>query len=62
MISSWGLLAFLKAADTRQGASIAVQGGDEEDVEYLEDYLREAGVETQDQYDSVDTVNNDFDF
>ena len=24
MIASWGLLAFLKAADTRQNASIAV--------------------------------------
>lgn len=29
MVASWGLLAFLKAADTRQGASIAVpEGGD----------------------------------
>ena len=34
MICAWGLLAFLKAADTRQNASFAVrlvkQGGDEE--------------------------------
>ena len=38
MIASWGLLAFLKAADTRQNASIAIslsekgfriEGGDE---------------------------------
>lgn len=58
MISSWGLLAFLKAADTRQGASLAVQSGDEADIEYLEDYLREAGVETQDRYEDVDSLRN----
>ena len=29
MIASWGLLAFLKAADTRQNASIAVSSSDE---------------------------------
>lgn len=34
MIVSWGMLAFLKAADTRQGASIAVRSShDEEEVE-----------------------------
>ena len=35
MICSWGLLAFIKAADTRQNASFAVRlnkrGGDGED-------------------------------
>ena len=35
MIASWGLLAFVKAADTRQNASFAVRllkrGGEEED-------------------------------
>ena len=34
MLASWGLLAFLKAADTRQNASIAVTDDDEE-VEVL---------------------------
>ena len=29
MIASWGMLAFLKAADTRQNASIAVAGEEE---------------------------------
>jgi len=34
MLVSWGLLAFLKAADTRQGASIAVRKiEDEEKIE-----------------------------
>lgn len=27
MIASWGLLAFLKAADTRERASFAIEGG-----------------------------------
>lgn len=56
MISSWGLLAFLKAADTRQGASLAVQNEDEDDIEYLEDYLKEAGVHTQDAYENIDNI------
>ncbi|MGL4484283.1 MAG: FtsW/RodA/SpoVE family cell cycle protein [Anaerovoracaceae bacterium] len=33
MIASWGLLAFLKAADTRQNASIAVKGKVNADME-----------------------------
>ncbi len=41
MVASWGLLAYLKAADTRQGASFAVKRlpllGDEEDEEEFED-------------------------
>ena len=35
MIASWGLLSFLKAADTRQGASIAVK---EQPLREVEDY------------------------
>ena len=44
MIASWGLLAFLKAADTRQGASIAVkdENGDNKEM-FIEDYIAEAG-------------------
>ena len=42
MIASWGLLSFLKAADTRQGASIAVSDpGDGSEEMYLEDYIAE---------------------
>ena len=43
MIASWGLLSFLKAADTRQGASIAVSdpGDGSEWKCYLEDYIAE---------------------
>ena len=38
MLASWGLLAFLKAADTRQNASIAVASTDETDVdEFIEE-------------------------
>lgn len=33
MMASWGLLAFLKAADTRQDASLAVKGVDEGELE-----------------------------
>lgn len=33
MMASWGLLAFLKAADTRQDASLAVRGVDENELE-----------------------------
>jgi cell division protein FtsW len=33
MMASWGLLAFLKAADTRQDASLAVTGGNSDDLE-----------------------------
>jgi cell division protein FtsW (lipid II flippase) len=33
MMASWGLLAFLKAADTRQDASLAVKGLDEGELE-----------------------------
>ena len=40
MISSWGLLAFLKAADTRQGASIAVKDDSGSSKEmFIEDYI-----------------------
>lgn len=42
MLASWGLLSFLKAADTRQGASIAVSdAGDGAEEMYLEDYIAE---------------------
>lgn len=34
MIASWGMLAFLKAADTRQGASVAVKENAAQEVEY----------------------------
>ena len=45
MIASWGLLSFLKAADTRLGASIAVRDESEEDDEMLmEDYLVQADM------------------
>lgn len=33
MMAAWGLLAFVKAADTRQDASLAVRSVDEEDLE-----------------------------
>lgn len=36
MLCSWGLLAFIKAADTRQNASLAVQTLKAEEVEPLE--------------------------
>lgn len=36
MLSSWGLLAFIKAADTRQNASFAVKGVHAEEVEQYE--------------------------
>lgn len=36
MLCSWGLLAFIKAADTRQNASLAVQSLKAEEVEPLE--------------------------
>ena len=40
MISSWGLLSFLKAADTRQGASIAVKDESQNSNEmFIEDYI-----------------------
>lgn len=40
MISSWGLLSFLKAADTRQGASIAVTDESQGNNElFIEDYI-----------------------
>ena len=46
MIASWGLLSFLKAADTRQGASIAVKdAGDGAEDMYLEDYIAEVDGE-----------------
>ena len=45
MIASWGLLAFLKAADTRLGASIAVTDvSDHEDEMMIEDYLASADL------------------
>lgn len=46
MIASWGLLAFLKAADTRQGASIAVKDDSEDSDElFIEDYIAMAEEE-----------------
>ena len=36
MVCVWGLLAFIKAADTRQNASLAVQTLKAEEVEPLE--------------------------
>ena len=36
MLASWGLIAFLKAADTRQNASFAVRTAKAEEVEPLE--------------------------
>lgn len=42
MLASWGLLAFLKAADTRRNASIAVRPDSEEaDEEHFEDRERD---------------------
>jgi len=38
MLTSWGLLAFLKAADTRQGASLAVRADTDIPVDFAEDY------------------------
>ncbi|MGI6736934.1 MAG: FtsW/RodA/SpoVE family cell cycle protein [Anaerovoracaceae bacterium] len=37
MLASWGLLAFLKAADTRQGASLAVRADTDVVGDYAED-------------------------
>ena len=50
MMSSWGLLAFLKAADTRQGASIAVKDDSEDNDElFIEDYIAMADEEASEQ-------------
>ena len=47
MIASWGLLAFLKAADTRQGASMAVKDDSEDNDElFIEDYIAMAEEDT----------------
>ena len=43
MIASWGLLAFLKAADTRQNASFAIRLDKKGEFEYCEQEL-EGGV------------------
>lgn len=45
MIASWGLLAFLKAADTRQNASFAIRLDKKGDFEEYEDELRGEGYD-----------------
>lgn len=51
MLASWGLLAFLKAADTRQGASFAVKADTDVVTDFAEDYYDENGrIETYDDY------------
>lgn len=54
MLASWGLLAFLKAADTRQGASFAVKSDTEVVSDFAEDYL-------QDDYSDYDGYDNGYD-
>ena len=50
-LASWGLLAFLKAADTRQGASFAVKADTDVVTDFAEDYYDENGrIETYDDY------------
>lgn len=48
MIASWGLLAFLKAADTRQGGSLAVKADTEVVGDYAEDYFAAIDAENGD--------------
>ena len=43
MITSWGLLAFLKAADTRQNASFAIRLDKKGEFDQYEDELRGEG-------------------
>lgn len=45
MIASWGLLAFLKAADTRQNASFAIRLDKKGEFEEYEDELKGEGYE-----------------
>lgn len=45
MIASWGLLAFLKAADTRQNASFAIRLDKKGEFEYCEQELEGGGLE-----------------
>ena len=49
MLSSWGLLAFLKAADTRQNASFAIRASRPSGSQWLKD--RAAGKEDRDEKD-----------
>ncbi len=55
MISSWGLLAFLKAADTRQNASFAVRS-----LPHLGEGLTDADAERESQND-IDSFLKQFD-
>lgn len=45
MIASWGLLAFLKAADTRQNASFAIRLDKKGEFEYYEQELEGRGLD-----------------
>lgn len=51
MISAWGLLAFIKAADTRQNASLAIRLHSRRSRESRDDF---AGYGSQDAYESSD--------
>lgn len=50
MIASWGLLAFLKAADTRQNASFAIKLDKNGEFEEFEDELKGAGYYDAEQF------------
>ncbi|MDD5986515.1 MAG: FtsW/RodA/SpoVE family cell cycle protein [Eubacteriales bacterium] len=52
MLASWGLLSFLKAADTRQGASFAVKSDTDVISDFAEDYYEEAGPVPDSGYDN----------
>lgn len=50
MIASWGLLAFLKAADTRQNASFAIKLDKKGEFDEFEDELKGAGYYDAEQF------------
>ena len=56
MLVSWGLLAFLKAADTRQNASFAVRLAKKSEFQPAEDIdiYKAAPLEKEDMYSEPD--------
>lgn len=60
MIGSWGLLAFLKAADTRQGASLAVTPDSEVVGDYAEELFDEQEARKAEEAELPDYLNADY--
>lgn len=62
MIASWGMLAFLKAADTRQGASMAVTADTDVLGDYAEDLFQQQekeGTASSDRYRGISSQQQD---